>query len=58
MGKSTRDTVLQQFKVSEPSQLLEFLINKEVRKSRNAIKSLLAHKQITVNGKIITQFNC
>lgn len=57
MGKSTRDTVLQQFKVSEPSQLLEFLINKEVRKSRNAIKSLLAHKQITVNGKIITQFN-
>ena len=57
MGKSTRDTVLQQFRVTEPIQLLEFLMNKEVRKSRNAIKSLLVHKQITVNGKIITQFD-
>lgn len=57
MAKSSRDTVLQRFKISEPKPLLEFLIDKGVRKSRNAIKSLLAHKQITVNGKIVTQFD-
>lgn len=57
MRNTSRDTVLQQFKVSEASELLQFLIDKQVRKSRNAIKSLLAHKQITVNGKIITQFD-
>jgi len=54
---SRRDTILQDFKVSKPQELLEFLLEKQVRKSRNAIKSLLAHKQITVNGKIVTLHN-
>ena len=57
MRKSSQDTVLQEFKVSEPGELLSFLIEKNVRKSRNAVKSLLAHKQIRVNGKLVTQFN-
>lgn len=61
MGKtsktSKRDTVLQELKATAQSQLLEFLIEKQVRKSRSAIKSLLAHKQIRVNGKLITQFD-
>lgn len=56
-NSSKRDTVLQEIKADKPSQLLDFLIEKQVRKSRNAIKSLLAHKQIKVNGKLITQFD-
>lgn len=54
---SKTDTILQELGVSKTQQLLDFLIEKQVRKSRNAIKSLLAHKQIKVNGKLITQFD-
>lgn len=56
-NSSKRDTILQEIKADKPIQLLDFLIDKQVRKSRNAIKSLLAHKQIKVNGKLITQFD-
>ncbi len=52
-----RDTVLQDIKVDKTAALLDFLIEKQVRKSRSAVKSLLAHKQIKVNGKLITQFD-
>lgn len=57
MGKLPKDKALQEIKASSPSGLLDFLIEKQVRKSRNAIKSLLAHKQIKVNGKLVTQFD-
>lgn len=57
MRKPAQDIVLQEFKVNKPSQLLDFLIEKEVRKSRNAVKSLLAHKQIKVNNKLQVQFD-
>ncbi len=56
-NSSKRDTILQEIKADKPIQLLDFLVEKQVRKSRNAIKSLLAHKQIKVNGKLITQFD-
>ncbi|MDR1092174.1 MAG: RluA family pseudouridine synthase [Prevotella sp.] len=56
-NSSKKDTVLQEIKADKPGPLLDFLIEKQVRKSRNAIKSLLAHKQIKVNGKLITQFD-
>ncbi len=56
-NSSKRDTILQEIKADKPIKLLDFLIEKQVRKSRNAIKSLLAHKQIKVNGKLITQFD-
>ena len=52
-----RDVALQELKVEKDSELLDFLIEKQVRKSRSAIKSLLVHKQIKVNGKLATQFN-
>lgn len=55
--RRTKDKVLQEIKVTQPAQLLDFLLEKQVRKSRNAVKSLLAHKQIKVNGKIATLFN-
>lgn len=54
---SRKDTPLQELKATQLCDLLDFLIEKEVRKSRNAIKSLLAHKQIKVNDKIVTQYN-
>jgi len=57
MRNTSRDKALQEIKVEKPSRLLEFLIENGVRKSRNAIKSLLAHKQIKVNGKLVTQFD-
>lgn len=57
MGRLPKDKALQEIKVSDPTQLLDLLIAKEVRKSRNAIKSLLVHKQIKVNDKLITQFD-
>lgn len=57
MGNTSRDKVLQEVKATKPGELLDFLMEKQVRKSRNAIKSLLAHKQIKVNGKLVTQYN-
>jgi 23S rRNA pseudouridine1911/1915/1917 synthase len=45
------------FTVSEPAELLNFLIEKTDGKSRNNIKSLLAHKQIKVGNKVISQFD-
>jgi len=45
------------FNVSEENTLLPFLIVTIKDKTRNKIKSLLTHKQITVNGKITSQHN-
>lgn len=57
MKEKAKNTVLQEIKVSEKSELLSFLIDKNIRKSRNAVKSLLTHKQIKINGKTISQYN-
>lgn len=57
MRDKNQNTILQEFKVKKAEELLIFLVNNNVRKSRNATKSLLAHKQIRVNNKISTQFN-
>lgn len=45
------------FTVNEPAELMTFLQAKMGGMSRNSIKSLLAHRQISVNNKIITQYN-
>jgi len=44
-------------KVNEAAELMTFLLAKMGGMSRNAIKSLLAHRQVMVNEKITTQFN-
>jgi len=44
-------------KVSEPTELMKFLIEKFPEKSRTTIKSLLAHKQITVGDMVTTKFD-
>ncbi|GAB3558599.1 RluA family pseudouridine synthase [Spirosoma fluminis] len=46
-----------QLTVSEPTQLMVFLIDKLPHKNRNNIKSLLSNKQILIDGKVYTQFN-
>ncbi|UFH53015.1 RluA family pseudouridine synthase [Spirosoma sp. KNUC1025] len=46
-----------QFTVSEPVELMGFLIAQLPHKNRNNIKSLLSNKQILINGKVYTQFN-
>jgi 23S rRNA pseudouridine1911/1915/1917 synthase len=57
MKPLSQDIILQEIKVKESAELLQFLEDQKVRKSRNAIKSLLAHKQVNVNGKLTTQYN-
>ena len=44
-------------KVSEASQLMDFLLAKMGGMSRSSIKSLLGHRQVTVNEKVVTQFD-
>lgn len=46
-----------QFKVTEETELLVFLLAKITNKSRNDVKVLLRDKQIYVDGQAITQFN-
>ncbi|MFN0048947.1 MAG: RluA family pseudouridine synthase [Cytophagales bacterium] len=45
------------FIVSQPDELMKFLISQMPTKSRNAIKSHLAHFQVRVNNEIATKFN-
>lgn len=44
-------------KVTEQAELMVFLLAKMGGMSRSSIKSLLSHRQVSVNNKIITQFN-
>ena len=48
---------LTQLTVKEPAELMEFLLSKMGGMSRNSVKSLLSHRQVSVNDKITTQFN-
>ena len=45
------------FKVVEPVELMAFLLSKMGGMSRSSVKSLLSHRQVSVNEVIITQFN-
>ena len=44
-------------KVTETSELMNFLIAKFPEKSRTTIKSLLAHKQVSVDDMVTTKFD-
>lgn len=46
-----------QFPVTEPAELMAFLIAKLPHKNRNNIKSLLRNKQVSVDERVHTQFN-
>lgn len=56
-GKSARQERQTQIPVSEPAELMKFLIEKLPHQGRNNIKSLLSHRQILVDGQVITQYN-
>ncbi|MCI3027893.1 RluA family pseudouridine synthase [Desemzia incerta] len=43
--------------VKEETELLDFLLNQKVKSSRNSIKSVLSRGQVTVDGKVVKQFN-
>jgi 23S rRNA pseudouridine1911/1915/1917 synthase len=44
-------------KVKDSDELMSFLISKMGGMSRNSVKSLLAHRQVSVNGKVETLFS-
>ncbi|MDR0865704.1 MAG: RluA family pseudouridine synthase [Candidatus Symbiothrix sp.] len=44
-------------RVKEPMELMPFLAIHFSGKSRNALKSLLSHKQVCVNGTAVSQYN-
>ncbi len=43
--------------VDEPNELMKFLIEKIPAKGRNNIKSLLTHRQVLVDGQVVSQYN-
>lgn len=51
------EIITQQFRVNQPCGLLDFLLENNIRKSKNATQSVLRRKLITVNGKLVTQFD-
>ncbi|MFN8343778.1 MAG: RluA family pseudouridine synthase [Spirosomataceae bacterium] len=44
-------------KVTEPAELMAFLIAQLPHKNRNNIKTLLRDKQVLVEGRVVTQYN-
>ncbi|KLU60951.1 DEAD-box ATP-dependent RNA helicase CshA [Peptococcaceae bacterium CEB3] len=44
-------------KVTEPGELMKFLLTQLPGKRRNTVKALLAHRQISVDAKVTTQFD-
>ncbi len=49
--------IIEKYQVTEPMPLLEFLISVMPQRKRTAIKSLLAHNQVAVNGMPEKQFD-
>jgi len=45
------------FEVTEPAELLKFLLTRMPDKSRTAVKSLLVHHLVSVDNAVVTQFN-
>lgn len=56
-NKKLRPTADAEWTVTEPCELLSFLLDKLSRQSRNNIKALLTHKQVMVNGRVVSQYN-
>lgn len=52
-----KPSVNREFEIAHPSLLLEFLLSVLKEQSRTTVKSLLAHQQIRINGRICTQFD-
>lgn len=48
---------IKEFKVHEDCELLDFLLSKYPKLSRNAVKSLLSNHQVSVDGAPVSQYN-
>ncbi|WP_139492157.1 RluA family pseudouridine synthase [Brevibacillus dissolubilis] len=48
---------IKQYTVTEPAELLTFLLAHITNQGRNAIKSMLARGQVSVNGQTVTTYN-
>ena len=48
---------IKEYPISEPCELLEFLLKTFSSQSRNSVKSLLSSHRVSVNGAPVTQFN-
>lgn len=57
IGKKAGKEKQTSLKVIEPTELMKFLLVQIQGKSRNNIKSLLTHGQISVNDRVTTQYN-
>jgi 23S rRNA pseudouridine1911/1915/1917 synthase len=55
--KKTKEPGETTLRVTEPAELMQFLLAKMGGMSRNSVKSLLSHRQVMVNGKVTTLFN-
>jgi 23S rRNA pseudouridine1911/1915/1917 synthase len=53
-NKKAKQTAL---RVREPMELIDFLSIHFNGKSRNSLKSMLSHKQVCINGTLVSQFN-
>jgi 23S rRNA pseudouridine1911/1915/1917 synthase len=51
------ETPPRNYKVTEPSELLVFLLNKLSNQGRNSVKSLLSHGQVSVDDKVEKAYN-
>jgi 23S rRNA pseudouridine1911/1915/1917 synthase len=47
-----------QYTVKEPMELLPFLLLKNAKLGRNAVKALLTRGQVAVNDRVVTAYNC
>ena len=54
--KSKSEDLIRNYRVNEPTTLLEFISSVLKDKSRTAIKSLLKYKHFAINGSPNTQF--
>ena len=59
-GKTQKKTAAKpdvELTVTEPSGLLDFLLLRLSNRSRNHVKSLLVHREVVVDGAIVTQYD-
>lgn len=56
-NKRKRPKAELEFSVTEPSGLLEFLLLKFHNRSRNHVKSLLTHREVLVDGNVVTKYD-
>jgi len=56
-NKRRKPTADLEFSVTEHSGLLEFLLLKLTARSRNHVKSLLTHREVFVDGHVVTQYD-